>query len=145
MAVVKLCKTYQNGNEVPIYLVTGTAGKDGRPKSGEKGPAKCDVAASELQNGDTTWITLNGWRAQEDFVANIRKGDSVMAIGPLKSRIYKGKEYWELDANFISVSGAGIGVGMPAQTSGSFNRADYPDPVAGFTELDEADDGDLPF
>lgn len=145
MALVKLGKTYQNGEELPVYMVLGTAGKDGEMPRSEKAPAKCNVAAAEQQDGSTLWVTLNGWRGQSDFVANIQKGASVMATGVLKRRTYNGKEYWEMDVGFISASGAGLGRSVPAQTSGSFSRADYPDPMEGFSELGEANDGDLPF
>lgn len=142
MPLHKLGTSYYNGAERPLYLLQGNATRDGEwaPVNG-KDHGKVSVAAAQTEDGNTLFVTVNGWREKAMDVADVRKMDSVLAIGTLKAREYNGKKYYDLDADFIclsGVSGGGIGRGG--------NTPEYPPAEAApsFAELDE-EPGDLPF
>ena len=141
MPLIKIGKTYYNDQERPIYLLQGNATRDGEsaPVNG-KDHGKVSVAAAQTPDGNTIFVTVNGWRNRAGEVAAIRKMDSVLAVGVLKKREYEGRDYYDLDADFISVSGVG-GVkrrgndGSMAAPSGAEQE---------FEELED-EDGQLPF
>ena len=138
MPILKIGKTYYEGQERPIYLLQGNATRDGEdaPVKG-KDHAKVSVAVSQDADGDTLFVTVNGWRGRAGDVAAVRKMDSVLAIGPLKKREYNGNFYYDLDADFVCVAGVG-GRGGPSRGAGT----KLPDDD--FAELPD-DDGELPF
>ena len=144
MPMLKIGKTYYNDEERPLYLVQGNAIRDGEdaPVKG-RDHAKVSVAAAQGPDGSSIFVTVNGWRGRAGDVAAVRKQDSVLAIGVLKKREYDGRYYYDLDADFITVSGVG----------GPYRRSDAPhvaaaldleDPLSGLEEVSE-DDGVLPF
>lgn len=143
MPLYKIGKSYYNGAERPIYLVQGNATRDGEwaPING-KDHGKVSVAAAQTEAGDTVYVTINGWREKAIDVADVRKMDSVLAIGTLKSRDYNGKKYYDLDADFICLSGVSGGGSVERGS----NAPQYPSVEAApsFTELDE-EPGELPF
>ena len=137
MPMIKIGKTYYNDEERPIYLIQGNAVRDGEdaPVKG-KDHGKVSLAAAQTQSGDTIFVTVNGWRSRAGEVAAIRKMDSVLAIGALKKREYEGRYYYDLDADFVAVSGTGGG------RHGSVSMA-----APELVELEELvdEDGQLPF
>ena len=137
MPMIKIGKTYYNDEERPIYLIQGNATRDGEdaPVKG-KDHGKVSLAAAQTQGGDTIFVTVNGWRSRAGEVAAIRKMDSVLAIGVLKKREYEGRYYYDLDADFVAVSGTGGGQRVIASMAA-------PD----LAELEELvdEDGQLPF
>lgn len=147
MSLIKIGKRYYSGNEQGIYLLQGTATRDGEVSDvGDKPHAKVSIAAGETADGDTIFVTLNGWRDMAGQVAFIRKRDSVLAIGRFTKREYNGKTYYNLDADFVCVSGAGINAVSDDQPRRVEKPATVREPEErGFTELDDVDDGDLPF
>lgn len=144
MAMVKLGKTYINGEEKQIYLLQGIAGKDAELKqAGRALLGKVSVAVLNNADESTMWVTVNGWRDRANDVGAIQKGDSVMAIGTLNTREYNGKSLLDIDADFVSMSGTRFGMPM-AQAGGSYEAKNYDDPTAGLDELTD-EPGDLPF
>ena len=137
MPMIKIGKTYYSDEERPIYLIQGNATRDGQdaPVKG-KDHGKVSLAAAQTQGGDTIFVTVNGWRSRAGEVAAIRKMDSVLAIGVLKKREYEGRYYYDLDADFVAVSGTGGG------RRGSASMA-----APELAELEELvdEDGQLPF
>lgn len=144
MALIKIGKTSYNGTEQPVYLMTGGATRDAEDKP-VNGKDHCvvGIAAAEDAQGKTIYVNLNGWRGAAAFVRAIQKGDSILAVGALKSRDYNGNTYWDLDADFVAKSGAGLSPFGEAD----FGGAPLPDfggaADGGFEEI--PDDGELPF
>ena len=141
MPLIKIGKNYYKEEERPVYLLQGNATRDGElaPVKG-KDHGKVPVAAAQTPEGGTVFVTVNGWRGRAGDVAAIRKMDSVLAVGVLKKREYEGKDYYDLDADFVAVSGVGGGEGRwsggaPAVPVGAEQV---------FEELVE-EDGQLPF
>lgn len=140
MPLTKLATAYYNDTEQNIYLLQGNAVRDAEwAPVNDKPHAKVSVAAQSRSDGTTTFITVNGWRGRAAQVAAVRKMDSVLAVGVLKEREYKGNLYYDLDADFIAISGAGLGGGAHQPAPG---RASPPLPAEADTEID---DGELPF
>ena len=109
MALLKLCKQWYGDKSKDIYLLQGTAARDAEDAPvGGKDHAKVSIAAVQNQDGTTVWVNLNGWRDRAADILNIRKGDSVFAIGAFSQREYNGKAYYDMDADFLSISGTGI-------------------------------------
>lgn len=140
MALCKLGMNNINGVMYPVYLVSGNAVRDGEaPPVGSKRPAKVTVAATTKEDGETVFIAINGWRDRAEDIMAVRKGDSILCIGPMKSREYNGKTYVDVDAEFIcrsSIDGAvvtGTYTNMPSVTQMEF------------ADLSEEDDAELPF
>lgn len=143
MPLIKIGKTYYNETERAVYLLQGQAVRDAEwAPVNDKPHAKVSVLAQNNAAGDALFVNVNGWRDRADEVAEIAKRDSVLAVGVLKKREYNGKNYYDLDADFVAISGAGL-----LDREGASPRpSDQPAPEAkgDFEELD-VDDGDLPF
>lgn len=106
MAIIKIGKSIVNNNEVNIYLMHGNAVRDGEFKEvNGKELGKVTIAAKQLEDGSTMFVTVNGWRFKARDVAAIRKMDSCLVIGSLTSRTHNDKQYWDMDADFVVVSG----------------------------------------
>lgn len=135
MAMVKIGKTYYSDQPKDIYLICGNAVRDGETFDA-KGNAlgKVTVAAQEHEDGNTLFVRLCGWRGKAKDVAAVRKMDCVLAVGALSKNEYNEKTYYDLDVDFIAVSG--VKRGGASQ--------DFSAP-AGFDEIEELGDGELPF
>lgn len=136
MALMKIGTDHYNGNASHVYLLVGRAVRDAedRPVNG-KDHAQVSIASHNDENGNTTFINVNGWRNSYPHVLAVCKGDTILACGPLKKREYNGKVYFDLDADFIARSGVAGAAGDPI---------DSIDPI--IHELPSIDpDGDLPF
>lgn len=135
MPMVKIGKTFYNDQSKDVYLVCGNAARDAEMFDAKgKDLAKVTVAAQEREDGNTLFVRLCGWRGKAKDVAAVRKMDCVLAVGALSKSEYNEKTYYDLDVDFISVSG--VKRGGAAQ--------DFSAP-AGFDEIDELGDGELPF
>lgn len=136
MPLIKIGTKTIDGTEHGVYLLQGNATRDGELKEvSGKDLGKCSVAAKELNDGETMFVSLSGWRFKAADVAAIRKMDSVLAVGTLRKREHNERTYWDMDVDFIAVSG--VGGGRPS-------AAGYDEPGADFTQIDE-EDGELPF
>ena len=140
MAMVKIGKTFYNDQPKDVYLICGNAVRDGETFDA-KGNAlgKVNVAAQEREDGNTLFVQLCGWRGKAKDVAAVRKMDCVLAVGALSKREYNDKMYYDLDVDFIAISG--VKRGGAAQ---DFSAPSYNTP-AGFDEIEELGDGELPF
>ena len=142
MPLIKIGTSYYNGADRPVYLLQGNATRDGEqaPING-KDHGKVSVAALQTADGSTVFVTVNGWREKAADVAAVEKMDSVLAVGALKTREYNGKKYYDLDADFICISGVSS-AGAARERSYQPYPAPTEDPQ--FTELEDAP-GELPF
>ena len=147
MAMVKVGTDSYNGKETPVYLVCGNATRDAESKmAGDKKLSTVGIAAAKKKNGETVYININGWRGLYREVLCVKKGDSILAVGRLKDREYNGKTYYDLDADFVCKSGAGLvgAVSASASAAGETGQEDAHGDDDGFAEIEEGD-GELPF
>lgn len=129
-------------------MVCGHCSKDGElQRVGEKQSRLCKVGVAVDKRPDpenpsgkpvNVWANVTAWHDLASVLARVKKGDSILVIGRVKSREYEGKEYKDLEADWIGVSA------LPPAASNS-SHYDAPVPAGDqFTELDD-DDGELPF
>jgi single-stranded DNA-binding protein len=93
------------------------------------------------KNKDTTpiYATIKAWRSLAHVAAKALKGDSVFAIGTLNVREYQGKEYKELNCEWLNVASASKVSYVPT--------SDMPNTESnnsGFKEVEDAE-SELPF
>lgn len=139
MPLIKIGESYYNERKNDVFLIQGNATRDGEMiQAGGKDLGKVSVAAKDFEDGGTMFVTVNGWRGRAAYVSKIRKMDSVLAVGVLKSREYNDKKYYDLDADFVIVSGAGE---PEYRSAGSYYGGGVD---VTFEEYDAAD-GELPF
>ena len=143
MPLIKIGTKFVDGAERSVYLMQGNAVRDAELKEVRGTPmGKVSIAAKETADGGTLFVTLTGWRGKARDVSAIRKMDSVLAIGELKSRTHNDREYWDLDADFVIVSGVGGGHKSKCAGVGYVSADSSFDPE--FAEIGE-EDGELPF
>lgn len=146
MPLIKIGNAYYNDEERHVFMLQGRATRDAEyAPVNDKPHSKVSIAAKESPDGGVLFVNVNGWRGQAEQVARVSKGDSVLAIGVLRKREYNEKFYYDLDADFVALSGAGLTdrSGYTAQSSSSAPA--QPATADGFTDLGDVDDGDLPF
>lgn len=137
MALFKVGTKTVEGVEYGVYLLQGTAVRDGEYKEvNGKALGKVSVAAKPLNDGETMFVTASAWREKAADVAAVKKLDSILAFGLLKKREYNERVYWDLDVEFICVSGV--------RRNGHAYTAVDDNPVCGFEAIEE-EDGELPF
>lgn len=110
MAMLKIGVSYYKQMPRPVYLIQGNAIRNGEyaPIQG-KPHGKAAVAADQTKNGESVFVTLNGWRDKADQVARIKKMDSILAIGVLKTKTLGSATYYDMDVDFVGISGMGLG------------------------------------
>ena len=123
-------------------MVCGGCSKDAELQVvGEKQSRKCSVgvavgkSSTELDDQGrpkTIWCNVVAWHGLASILSLARKGDPVMVIGKLKTREYNGKEYTDLEAEYVSVASVSAVASHPATP-----------PADTFQEVE--DDGELPF
>lgn len=129
----------KEGKKLQTGLIAGRAAKDGQIYATQSGKevGSVSVPAYDKQDGTTAWLTVKGWGHWARLLANVRKGDSVFAVGRVESHDYEGKTYNDLVADYVCVS---------ARTAGQAtaqNSYAAPAPADNFAEIE--DDGELPF
>lgn len=129
----------KEGKKLQTGLIVGRAAKDGQIYATQSGKevGSASVPAYDKQDGTTAWLTVKGWGHWARLLANVRKGDSVFAVGRVESHDYEGKTYNDLVADYVCVSASTAGQ-TPAQSAYA-----APVPTDNFTEIE--DDGKLPF
>lgn len=109
MAIGKICDTLCKDTSYPIVLVQGIATSDAEDKPwNEKEHSVVGVHAVTKSDGTVIYVDINGWGNLYDSVLAVHKGDSVLAIGTLKINERGGKKYYNVNASFIAISGAGL-------------------------------------
>lgn len=129
----------KEGKKLQTGLIVGRAAKDGQIYATQSGKevGSVSVPAYDKQDGTTAWLTVKGWGHWARLLANVRKGDSVFAVGRVESHDYEGKTYNDLVADYVCVSASTAGQ-TPAQSAYA-----APVPTDNFTEIE--DDGEFPF
>ena len=129
----------REGVQQKTGLICGRAAKDGQIYATQSGKevGSVSVPAYDKQDGTTAWLTVKGWGHWARLLANVRKGDSVFAVGRVESHDYEGKTYNDLVADYVCVSASTAGQ-TPTQSAYA-----APAPTDNFTEIE--DDWELPF
>ena len=109
MFMMQVGTNYYKQLPQPVYFIQGNAIRNGEyaPIQG-KPHGKVAVAAAQTKEGESIFVTLNGWREKADQVARVKKMDSVFAVGILKIKKLGGATYYDMDVEFIGISGMGL-------------------------------------
>lgn len=102
-------------------------------KVGEKPPTV------EGEHGEAIWTNCKAWHDLARYAGNIKRGDSVLAIGKIEKSEYQGKTYKTLVCEFINIMGKAPAV-APAPSQAQSQENKIPE---GFEELCESDE--MPF
>lgn len=130
-------KDYRDGQAIQTGMVIGFVTKDGEMRTTNSGKevGSCSVKAYSKEDGSAAFLTVKGWGHLAQRLANVKKGDTILAAGRLDPREYNGKTYTDLVADFALVDSKEAtvpnGVATIAQRAQAFNEIE--------------DDGDLPF
>lgn len=145
--ITKIGHDFYNGQKKDLYLLVGTACRDAEVRligDGEKRVCKVSVAAGKRQNTETVFVTLNAWNKNASWLSNVHKSDRCLAVGSIKTSEYNGKNYQDMDVEFVSVCAAPGDLQRLAQAA-----AAVPSPPPNVTAEDwaelEDEDEELPF
>ena len=122
-------------------IVAGTATRDAEFKTvGGKGTPRAAFSLAINSFGEpAAYASCKVFGRLANYARGIRKGDSVCAAGVIESREYNGKEYKDLNCQWLNFVGQGTPAAAPPpppELSGEAMRALYSD--------GDSDD-DLPF
>lgn len=134
----------QDGN----FIISGFVARDAEMKTSQNGKTytKWSVKGGEKpsqtqgERGEAIWINCIAWHDMARYAGQIKKGDTVMAVGRIETSEYEGKTYKTLNAEYISIMGKGA-----AQVSTTATAPQQTDNnvLAEYEEI--LGDGDLPF
>ena len=126
-----------------LIMAIGGATKDGEYKEvGEKltPMATFSLACGKKPNSeDTRFVDCQAWQRNAAYAGSVRKGETVMAIGRLKSREYNGKTYYNLECDFVSIMRSAAAAAPAAPFAGSSSDSGFMDALA------DADESEFPF
>lgn len=99
-------------------ILSGIAGKNAVVrdlKGGEYRKASVSLAIGK-RDDKTVWADVEAWGRLSSVLGQARKGDSVLAIGQIRTNTYKGKEQKVLNCEFVSVAGVQAVMSVPVET-----------------------------
>ena len=134
----------RNGEPRETGLFAGLISQDGELRTTQSGKAyaSASVRAFNRKDGTAVFMTLKTFSEHlTGLVANLRKGDRVLACGTVETRTYNGKQYTNMLLDFLLTSDA-----APAPAAAAANRSALEARMeqSGFAEIGE-EDGELPF
>lgn len=119
-------------------IVCGYVAKDAELKTTQTGKSLCrwSVSVGTRQKGEekeTIWVSCQAWHDAARAASQIKKGDTVLAVGKIETNKYEGKTYKNLVCEFVSIMR-----GAPAESAPA---------SSGFEDLSsfEAIENDVPF
>lgn len=129
------------------FIIAGYVAKDAEMKTSQnnktytKWGVKVGEKPSQTQGerGETIWTNCIAWHDTARYAANIKKGDSVLAVGKIETSEYEGKTYKTLNCEFISIMGKSQGSTPTTQTTAQVDN----NVLAEYEEI--LGDGDVPF
>ncbi|MBR4856563.1 MAG: single-stranded DNA-binding protein [Bacteroidaceae bacterium] len=140
--VVKLSETDR--------IVWGEVSRDAQLVSTKSGGyfVKFGICAGSDKNGEKKYIDCKSFlKGIVGYAKDFQRGDPILAVGRMESREYDGKTYWDLNLGFcISpcvVPDMGEAAAALAQTAKAAGEAAADGPQ--FAEVDDDEDGELPF
>ena len=126
------------------FIVAGFVAKDSEMKTTQTNKTYTTFSvkvgtkpsAVEGERREAIWTNCKAWHDLARYAANIKKGDTVLAIGKIETSDYQGKTYKTLNCEYINIMGKAA---APAQAA----TAPAEIPMSEFEEI--LGDGDVPF
>ena len=136
----------RTGEKRETGLFAGLVSGDGElrsTKAGGKTYGQASVRAFNRKDGTAAFMTIKSFQSgTAEIIAELRKGDRILAAGVVETREYNGKTYTDMLVDLLLTSDS-----LPAAPAAqAANRAalDQRMESAGFAEIGEEDD-ELPF
>ena len=136
----------RTGEKRETGLFAGLVSGDGElrsTKAGGKTYGQASVRAFNRKDGTAAFMTIKSFQSgTAEIIAELRKGDRILAAGVVETREYNGKTYTDMLVDLLLTSDS-----LPAAPAAqAANRAalDQRMGSAGFAEIGE-EDGELPF
>jgi len=139
-------KQFKIGN---LIGVIGYASKDADFSTTPNGAKVCKFSLvigkddTKEQGKQSTFANCECWRELAEYAENIKKGDTVFAIGIIKTREYNGNTYTTLTADWLNIAKIAQGTvqtqPLPTQEAQKENFS-----IGEFEEID-TNESDLPF
>ena len=136
----------REGEKRSTGLFAGLTSQDGElrtTKEGGKRYGAVSVRAFNRKDGTAAFMTIKSFQSgTAEIIAELRKGDRILAAGVVETREYNGKTYTDMLVDLLLTSDS-----LPAAPAAqAANRAalDQRMESAGFAEIGE-EDGELPF
>ena len=127
-------------------MVAGTATKDAEYKTiGEKETPLASFSLVVSARGETAaYANCKAFGgALASYARNIKKGDAVFAVGVLETREYNGKQYSDLNCQWLNFVGKSGAAAAPSSTVPDAPAVSTADQIS--FEDSPDDDDDLPF
>ncbi|MBP5431013.1 single-stranded DNA-binding protein [Ruminococcus sp.] len=104
------------------FVIAGFVAKDAKMNSSQGGKTytkwSVKVGTKPSQNqgerGEAIWTNCIAWHDLGRLAGQIKKGDTVLAIGKIETNDYEGKTYKTLNCEYISIMGKAAGGSTPA-------------------------------
>ena len=136
----------RTGEQRETGLFAGLVSGDGELRSAKtsgKSYGQASVRAFNRKDGTAAFMTIKSFQpGTAEIIAELRKGDRILAAGVVETREYNGKTYTDMLVDLLLTADA-----LPAAPSSqAANRAALGERMesAGFAEIGE-EDGELPF
>ena len=109
MAIGIIGRTFHKNSSYPVVLVQGKATGDAedKPLKGKE-HSVVGIYVATTSDGTPIYVEINGWGPMYPSVRAVRKGNSILAVGTLTVKDNKGQRYYSINADFITMSGAGL-------------------------------------
>lgn len=133
----------QKGEKRDTGLFAGIVSQDGelRPTKSGKNYGTCSVRAFNRPDGSAVFMSIKSFReSTAGILANLRKGDMILAAGIISTDEYNGKSYTSMLADLILTSDSLPFSAEPSSSNPFASSSQGSD----FAELGE-EDGELPF
>lgn len=132
----------RDGEKRSTGLFAGVTSQDGElrtTKQNGKRYGAVSVRAFSRKDGTPVWMTIKSYsESMAAMIADLRKGDRILAAGVVETREYEGKTYTDMLADFL----------IPADIApAAFSAPAYGSPKQAqpdFSDIGE-EDGKLPF
>lgn len=130
------------------FIIAGFVAKDAEMKTSQnnktytKWGVKVGEKPSQVQGerGEAIWTNCIAWHDTARYAAQIKKGDSVLAVGRIETSEYEGKTYKTLNCEFISI------MSKSQESTSTTNQTTAQTDNSVLAEYEEIlGDGDCPF
>lgn len=138
----------KDGEKRETGLFIGPVTQDGELRTTGNGKhyGCVSVRAFNRQDGSAAFMTLKSFSTSlAGLLAELRKGDRILAAGVVETREYSGKQYTDMLLDFLTTEpDAAFSGGAAAAPAQNFAALSGRMQDAGFAEIGE-EDGELPF
>ena len=127
-----------------LFGVVGSVSRNAELRNTQNGKvfAKFTVKAGKRDDDSTVFVDCKAWGPLAGYCADLQKNDPFIGVGRIERREYEGKTYTDLILDWCNSPMLATAAEAPPLPSPA-PAAEVKGPQ--FTEVDDDDDGELPF